>query len=81
MVRQTSFIAFIFLRLFLVLLNKAEGKSIGGHYSSQRTLGSNSPGGHGSSSGSQLQNSMYWGHSRLPSDINPCFDYGMEITL
>jgi hypothetical protein len=77
MVRQASSIVFIFLRLFLVLFDKAESKSGGGHYSSQRTLGSGSTGSHGSGGGSQFQNPMQWSNSWLPSDINTWYDYGM----
>jgi len=59
-----------------VLFNKAECKSGGGHYSSQRTLGSNSPSGHGMTGGNQLQNSIQWGNSWLPLDIHGWYDYG-----
>jgi hypothetical protein len=57
------------MKLFLVLFNKAECKSGGGHYSSQR-LGAGSSSGHASSGGSQLHNS--WG----PSDMHSWYDYG-----
>jgi len=77
MVRQASSIVFIFIKLFLVLFNKAESKSGGGHYSSQRTLGSNSAGSHGSVGGSQFQNQIPWSNSWLPLDINSWYDYGM----
>jgi hypothetical protein len=79
MVREASSIGLFFLRLILVLLNKAECKSGGGHYSSQRTLGSSPPaGGHGMMGGNQLQNPMHWSNSWLPSDINAWYDYGMS---
>lgn len=77
MVRQASSIVFIFLRLYLVLFNKAESKSGGGHYSSQRTLSSGSGGSHASLGGNQFQNPTQWSHSWLPSDINTWYDYGM----
>jgi hypothetical protein len=76
MVRQASSIGFIFLKLIFVLFNKAECKSGGGHYSSQRTLGSNYPGGYGMTGGNQLQNPMQWGNSWLPSDLHGWYDYG-----
>ncbi|CAF0997049.1 unnamed protein product [Rotaria sordida] len=71
MVQQLSSIVFIFIRIFFVLFNKAECKS-SGHYSSQRTLNTGgSYGGHGFSSGSQVQNPMYWGNSWFPPDFDP----------
>jgi hypothetical protein len=76
MVRQTSSIGFLFLKLILVLFNKAECKSGGGHYSSQRTLGSNVPGGYGMAGGSPSQNSMQWSNSWLPLDLHAWYDYG-----
>ncbi|CAF0901106.1 unnamed protein product [Rotaria sordida] len=79
MVQQLSSIVFIFIRIFFVLFNKAECKS-SGHYSSQRTLNTGgSYGGHGFSSGSQVQNPMYWGNSWFPPDFDPSYDYGMLI--
>jgi hypothetical protein len=76
MVRQASSIGFIFLKIFFVLFNKAECKPGVGHYSSQRTLGSGSYGGHGIIGGNQLQNSMHYGNSLYPLDINSWYDYG-----
>ena len=68
MVRQASFIIFLFL-----IFNKSDCKSGGGHYSSQRSLGSGLSGGHGGSSGMQ-QN--IWGNSWYPQDMNAWYDYG-----
>lgn len=76
MVRQASFIIFIFIKIFFLLLNKANCKSGGGHYSSQRQLGSGSTGGHGGSGGMQ-QN--FWGNSWHPQDMNAWYDYGKYI--
>lgn len=72
MFQQTPTICFVFLKFYLVLFEKAECKSGGGHYSSQRTLGSNS-GGFG---GNQAQSSAHWGNTWLPSDLNPWYDFG-----
>jgi hypothetical protein len=74
MVPHTTSITFILIKLFIVLFNKANCKSGGGHYSSQRTL--SGPSGHGSSGGNQQQNSMYWGNSLFPQDTNAWYDYG-----
>ncbi|CAF0761500.1 unnamed protein product [Rotaria sp. Silwood1] len=74
MVQQLSSIGFILIRIFLVLFNKAECKSSGGHYSSQRTLNSGPSGGHGFSSVNQLQNPMYWSSSWFPSDLDSFHD-------
>jgi hypothetical protein len=77
MVQQASFINFIVIISFIVLCNKAECKSGGGHYSSQRTLGSGpTSGGHGMSAANQLQNSMHWSNSWLPMDINAWYEHG-----
>ena len=83
MVRQaSSSIHRFYLTLLLVLLNKAECKSSGGHVSSQRSRGSAAPGGgHGSIGGSQSQNSIPWSNTWLPLDINTWYDYGMEEFL
>lgn len=76
MVRQaSSSIHQFYLTLLLVLFNRAECKSGGGHYSSQRTLGSASIG------GSQSSNSIPWSNTWLPLDINTWYDYGMEDFL
>jgi hypothetical protein len=75
MLRQTSSICFIVIKLFFALFNKAECKSGGGHYSSQR-LGSGSSSGHGLTGGSQLPNPMQWGNPWMPSDMHPWYDYG-----
>lgn len=72
MFHQTSTICLVFLKLYLVLFDKAECKSGGGHYSSQRTLGSSS-GGFG---GGQSQGVGHWGNAWLPSDLNLWYDFG-----
>lgn len=80
MLRQASSIDFIIIiNIILVLFNKVECKSGGGHYSSQRTLSSGSPSGHGMIGGNQLQNSMHWSNSLYPLDINTWYDYGTYL--
>ncbi|CAF0938516.1 unnamed protein product [Rotaria sordida] len=69
MVRQASFIVFILITTLFVLFDKANCKSGGGHYSSQRSLGTGSSGGYGMSVGNQ-QN--FWGNSWFPQDMNAC---------
>ncbi len=60
-----------------MLFNKANCKSGGGHYSSQRSL-SGSSGGHGLSGGSQ-QN--FWANAWSPQDMNAWYDYGKYVRL
>ncbi|CAF4585511.1 unnamed protein product, partial [Rotaria sp. Silwood2] len=72
MVRQASFIVFILITILFELFNKANCKSGGGHYSSQRSLGTGSSGGYGVSAGNQ-QN--FWGNSWFPQDMNAWYDY------
>jgi hypothetical protein len=76
MVRQASFIVFILIKTLSVLFNKANCKSGGGHYSSQRSLGSGPSGGHGMS-GVNQQN--LWGNSWYPQDMNAWYDYGKYL--
>jgi len=77
MVRRASTIDSIVIILFFVLFNKAECKlGSGTHYSPQRLHSTGSSGAHGSTGGSQLQNSMHWSNSWLPSDLNTYYDYG-----
>lgn len=73
MVRQASSIIFILITSLIALFNKANGKSGGGHYSSQRSLASGSSGGHGVSAGNQ-QN--YWNNPWMAQDMNAWYDYG-----
>ena len=76
MARQATSIVFILIKTLAIFLNKANCKSGGGHYSSQRTLGSGPSGGHGSPAGNQPQSSMFWGNSWFPQDSNAWYDYG-----
>jgi hypothetical protein len=78
MVREASIIVFILIKTFFLLFNKANCKSGGGHYSSQRSLGSGPSTGHGGSIGNQ-QN--FYGSSWFPQDINAWYDYGKDIQL
>lgn len=66
MLRQASISLFILLNFNLI-----QSKSGGGHYSSQRSLGSGPLTGHGSAS------QTYWGTSMYPPDINSWYEYGM----
>ncbi|CAF3073123.1 unnamed protein product [Rotaria sp. Silwood2] len=75
MVRQASFIVFILITILFELFNKANCKSGGGHYSSQRSLGTGSSGGYGVSAGNQ-QN--FWGNSWFPQDMNAWYDYALN---
>jgi hypothetical protein len=79
MLRQASSIIFILIKIFFVFFNKVNCKSGGGHYSTQRSLGSGSSAGHGSSGGNQPQN--FWSNSWYPQDINGWYDYGKHISL
>ena len=60
----------IALILFVLLFKSTKGKSGGGHYSSQRSLG----GTHGQSSGNQGPNSMSWISSWPGYDANGWYD-------
>ncbi|CAF3299274.1 unnamed protein product [Rotaria socialis] len=82
MVRHVLSIGLIFSSLILVILNKAECKSGGGHYSSQRSLGSGPSAGYGFSGSGHQQNSMNWGNPWFSSDLNSWYDYdNMVIPL
>lgn len=78
MVRQASSIVFILITSLYTLFNKANCKSGGGHYSSQRSLGSGSSGGYGLSAGNQ-QN--FLSNSWFPQDMNLWYDYGKFVPL
>ncbi|CAF1092032.1 unnamed protein product [Rotaria sp. Silwood1] len=73
MVRQVSYIVFILITTLFELFNKVNCKSGGGHYSSQRSLGTGSSGGYGASAGNQQH---FWGNSWFPQDMNAWYDYG-----
>jgi len=60
-----------------VLFNKADCKSGGGHYSSQRSLGSGGPSGGFGGSAPTLG---HWGNT-WSSDISSWYDYGKFLFL
>ncbi len=64
------------LKILFLLFNKANCKSGGGHYSSQRSLGSGSSSGYGGSGGMQQH---LWSNSWYPQDMNAWYDYGKYI--
>lgn len=69
MVRQASISLLLLLNIYFPTVLSKSG---GGHYSSQRSLGTGPSGGHGAQ-----QN--YWGNSMYPPDINSWYEYGMNL--
>ncbi|CAF1557690.1 unnamed protein product [Adineta ricciae] len=69
MLRKVSVIVLICVEIVFLHFDEVICKPGGGHYSSQRTLGSGSSGSHGGSIGNQ-QNA--WGNPWSPEDVNSC---------
>lgn len=80
MCKENRSILIIYWILFtLIARNRIECRSSGGHYSSQRSLGTGGPtGGYGMSTGSQSPNSI---NSLFPFDMNSWYEYGTSMTL
>ncbi|CAF1110362.1 unnamed protein product [Adineta ricciae] len=75
MLRKVSVIVLICVEIVFLHFDEVICKPGGGHYSSQRTLGSGSSGSHGGSIGNQ-QNA--WGNPWSPEDVNSWYDYALN---